>query len=923
MQRGIALPLLAFLCLSQIAFASDEGLVAYYTFEEGPGEIVKDWSGRGNDGKNLGAEFVDLGDDRGYALRFQAENAHVDCGNPPDLDLTSAMTIDFWLYRETVIQKGEAGLVGKTIDTFTLAEDGRCWFYVGGGPNHSYILNVPLKEWCHVAATFDGKKITTYLDGKLQNAFDSKVPAAKQGGNFYLRYPVVYGDKVDPPFKCMMDNVRVYNRALSAEEIAAHYRAEAQGKKEDVDRFQKVRLTPFPFPGSSALVVQADFVRMEAVPAGSTLRLELREPGKSRALAQYETHDLPASRIVYWTANIAGLPSGEYDLRATLASDGVVVGVPSSLRVELATDRPAWSMAYDGAKILNNFVAELLSVPGPPKDSDKTYSFVNPRDGWVYISSTASVTGTDKVSISLDPIDPVIVHTKDSAPTLEAMRWLAAGPYTLRVRSQGETRPTNLVVRSIPEIIHAGLGYDPCPWFTEYGPYDWDYLRRVGVLDNVNVILERTPHPENASHLDDWRKAGKRVMFYYNLTPLMPKNPLSPDDVLAAWRAQRGLSAPGYQGIFIDEFASSITPDQYAAYSEAVRRIKADPAFKNRSLYPYCIPMYVHQARTAFLRALLDAGYKWAEELYLNEQPTEAAAFDFMNENLKGKMLRYQKALPDCARSLIANIGNFSTPAESSDLYPEVNYKVYLDMQMSMIANDPVFFGLYGLEWYHPAYADEEIMRWSVRLLRHYCIEGKRDRLSSDPYVLPHLVNGDFVQGGQAWTVSPAEPGSISIRRAPGYGWLQGRWQTAGPGDIVLVTRRSSKAPNVITQPIRSLTPGRAYSLRLFVMDFTDFTVGASQPKTHPFAVKIEGVKILPEQSFRALVSSGGHEHAPFNRQNPLNMTYSRVVFRAEKPDAMLTLSDWENESSPDGPEGQQLAFNYLCVDPYLEEDHN
>jgi len=921
--RVSAISILIALLACPAGWAEDDpSLVAQYTFEEGPGETIKDWSGNGNDGKNLGAEYVDLGDDKGFALRFAQANAHVDCGDPPGLDLTDALTIEFWLYRETTIRKGEVGLVGKTIDTFTMSYGGRCWLYVNGGPNHSY-LEVPLKEWRHVAATFDGKKLVTYLDGKLQHAFDSKFTTIKHGDNFYLRYPVVYGDKVEPSFKCMMDNVRIYNRALPAEEIAAQYRREAKDKEEDVDRLEKVKLTSFLFPGSGALVVEANASNMELLPGGSQVSLELREGVSDRGVSRHETDALPASGKIYWTVDIADFAPGDYRLLARVTDNGAMIGVSSSARVTIAGERPAWSKAYDDAKVLNNFVAELLDVREPAKEADKSYPFMNPRDGWVFISSTASPADGEKVFVSVDSDnadDAMIVHVNAGEPSREAMRYLQAGPHMLYVRSEGNARVTQLTLRAIPEIIRAGLGYDPCPWLEQYGPYDWEYLEKIGALANANVILERRSRPENARHLSDWRKAGKRVLSYYNLTPLLRKgDQCTADEIVETWTSERGMSQPGYRGIMLDEF-TALTATQYAAFTEAIRRMAHDPELKDRACYPYCTPMYLDTIRTAFLETVLDEGYNWAAEMYLNEQPAESAARDFMNENLKGKMLRYQKALPDCARRMIVNLGNFSTPAESSDIDTEADYKVYLDMQMNMLANDPVFFGLYGFAWYHTAYADEEIMRWCAKLLRHYGIEGKRERLSNDPYMLPHLANGDFTRGGAGWMMEPAEPGSIAVRRAPGYGWLQGRWQKEGPGDVVLVTRRSAKAPNVVQQPVRNLTPGRLYSLRYFVTDFADFSCGISDDKPLHFTTDIEGATLIPDKTFSERISSRGHAHGPFDRNNPLFMTYHRAVFRAEKEDAALILSDWDGENDPGGPEGQKLGFNYIQIQPYLED---
>lgn len=920
---SVILVLIALLACPAGWAEDDPSLVARYSFEEGPGETVRDWSGNGNDGKNLGAEYVDLGDGRGFALRFAQANAYVDCGDPPDLDLTEALSIEFWLYRETTIRKGEVGLVGKTIDTFTMSYGGRCWLYVNGGPNHSW-LEVPLKSWHHVAATFDGKKLVTYLDGEMQRAVDSKFAKAKQGGNFYLRYPVVYGDKVEPTFKCMMDDVRAYNRALTPEEIGGHYREEAPGKREDADRLEKVKLTAHRFPGSSALVAEADVSLMEVVPAGAAMILEVWNPLEARVAARYERGGLSVSGKVTWTVDTSALSPGDYDLRATVTHDGAVIGVPSAVRFHHAAERPAWSKAYDDAKVLNNLVAELLDVGTPTMRADGEYRFTNPRDGWVFISSTAVTAGEQSVFVTVDtrPADGVAIeHVEGGNATVEAMRYLEAGPHTLHVRSEGGGRPTRLIVRAIPEIIHAGLGYDPCPWFPQYGPYDWEYLRKIGVLDNANVILERTQRAENSEHLAAWRDEGKKVFSYYCL-PWIPQRgkAFTTENIVEEWASARGMVEEGYQGIVTDEFTGGFSAEEYGSFTEAMRRITQDATFKDRRVYPYCTPMYVAGHRKAFLATALEAGSKWAEEMYLNEQPTEAAAKAFMDEHLKGRMLRYHQAFPDCARSMIINFGNFSTPAETSDLYPEVDYKVYLDMQMNMVANDPVFFGLYGLAWYHMAYADEEIMRWCTKLLRHYCIEGKRERLSSDPYMLPHLGNGDFTRGGAGWMVEPAEPGSIAVRRAPGYGWLQGRWQKAGPGDVVLVTRRSADGPNVIRQPVRKLTPGKLYSLRMFVIDFGDFSRGISIRKTHHFTADVQGAATVPEKTFTEVLSSRSHAHDPFDRDNPLFMTYHRTVFRAEEEDTVLILSDWTGQGDPGGPRGQELGFNYVQIQSYFED---
>ena len=85
--------------------------------------------------------------------------------------------------------------------------------------------------------------------------------------------------------------------------------------------------------------------------------------------------------------------------------------------------------------------------------------------------------------------------------------------------------------------------------------------------------------------------------------------------------------------------------------------------------------------------------------------------------------------------------------------------------------------------------------------------------------------------------------------------------------------------------------------------------------------VQIEGVELMPAHSFREAFRSGraGHKYEKFDRKNNLWVTYQRLVFRAVDTTAQLTISDWNTPTDPGGPAGQELAFNYISVQPYLE----
>ena len=931
-----------------------EGLVAHYTFDEGPGAVVKDSSGNDNHGEIFDdVQYVKDGQGKGYSLHFNSGKAYVDCGKKPSLDITDAITLALWFRPETTVQQGEGGVIGKVMGSYCMSYSGKCWFYAPAGSNFTSTKPLSL-AWHHIVATFDGQNIKMYVDGKLQGAIKSKVTTLPSGENFYLRYPATYLT-VTPEYKCTMDDVRVYNRALSARAIYGLYKQEAKASgRHDVTGLEQVKLTSHTFPQSATVVMEADYARMGAMPLGAALKLEVANAADGKVVATHETlldsgsdskdgkepairlefQDHKQKGVSYWTLNVKNLPAGNYQVRAVIKDKGGGrIGEPSSIALDLPLVKPDWIKAYNNTKVLNNFAAELLNVESVQTEAQKEYSFNNPRDGWVFISTTAETQGADKVLVSVDAEpEPVIVHAKGKERTLEAMRRLPAGPHKLHIRCEGAARPNDLVVRAIPAMMVAGLGYScgagwpNVPILPCFGRYNMEYLEKIGILDNTNTLTEKNPVPENAAYARAWRDQGKKIIVPYMMWEIWQNRP-DANGIFKMWTESRGLAGADYDGIMGDEFSGSGHGGvgNYPLYAEAVKRIAEDPRFKGKVFYPACMPMYTSDLSMDFLKAVVTPGYKWCEEKYLTEQPTEPAADAYMDLRLRENLLRYNRTFPGAARHMITILGFLSAPPETLNVNPAVNFKVHMDKQMHFLANNPVFFGLYGIWWYHNGYADEEDLRWSAKLFRHYCIEGKKERLTDDPYILSHIENPDFDEGAAGWTLQAAEQGGIAIEHAAGLGVLQTRVRAGddNAGNNFLLTTRTAAAPNRFSQTIKGLTPGRQYSLKMFTADYDEMKKGTSaQDQKHHLSIRIDGVELAHDKAFHQLFPSSlaGHVYGPFTRENPLYVTYHRVVFRAKTAAAELTISDWQNNDEPGGPIGQRLTHNFIEVQPYLEE---
>jgi len=203
----------------------DEGLVAEWHFDEGSGSVLKDSSGNGNDGVIHGATWVE--GKYGKALSFDGMDDYVDVPHSPSLDIIDAITVECWVYYKggngRIVQKDDRGS-----DTYP-----RLWEIGGYHGNFRMELwhsnedttvqsanSLTVSEWMHLTMTFNGNDITMYQDGILSKVYNFPGDIRSNSGT-----PITIGGywRSNEWFNGIIDEVRIYNNALTAEEIKAHY----------------------------------------------------------------------------------------------------------------------------------------------------------------------------------------------------------------------------------------------------------------------------------------------------------------------------------------------------------------------------------------------------------------------------------------------------------------------------------------------------------------------------------------------------------------------------------------------------------------------------------------------------------------------------------------------------------------------------
>lgn len=198
------------------------GLVLSFGFNTGSGSTVVDGSGNANNGTISGATWTTSGK-FGNALSFNGVNAWVTVPHSSSLNLTTGMTLEAWVYPTTLAGTGDIIVKeGPGSDYYNLYALG------GAGQSQGTILvgasthpiDGPLlavNTWVHLALTYDGAVERLFVNGvqvaskNITGVIQTSTGVLRMGGNS------MWGEY----FQGRIDEVRIYNRALTQAEIQA------------------------------------------------------------------------------------------------------------------------------------------------------------------------------------------------------------------------------------------------------------------------------------------------------------------------------------------------------------------------------------------------------------------------------------------------------------------------------------------------------------------------------------------------------------------------------------------------------------------------------------------------------------------------------------------------------------------------------
>ena len=367
------------------AMAGEDGLLGRWKFDQRQGDVAVDSSTNGNDGEIWDAEWVE--GEFGTALWFGGQGAYVSIPQIDGLDGSEEMTVEAWVYWEgsgrypNIISGGTWSPGGFLI----FVNDTQCSFRMGR-PGFaatidrdqwrevSALLLAPFSQgqWYHLAATFKRPSITTYVNGRQVASASWDYPVGHAGDLIIGKWSGAVGHKG------MIDEVKIFDRALGADEIAASHAKEAAGRTAAADGEAAYKRIPRESQlASAAATFENEFAKLAVSPAGRCTSLIDKLTGEDYVLRTSPLVSIKQGDKLHRRA-ACSLEDGKLVLRFAEARITVTVGVIA---------KPGY------------FVFEVESVDGPSVD-ELTFVRLNVKP-CEHVSAMSGLAADDRFGVCL------------------------------------------------------------------------------------------------------------------------------------------------------------------------------------------------------------------------------------------------------------------------------------------------------------------------------------------------------------------------------------------------------------------------------------------------------------------------------------------------------------------------------------------
>jgi hypothetical protein len=193
-----------------------------------PSTSAIDTSGNNVHGQFIGGpgKYVPGMPGHGLALQMDGIDDFIHATDRPILDITKAYTLAAWVYtrgdnKTEFIYKGAAYWYG-VLDARDIVRAGG-FYRTCTLPSRYRIFDsagiVPDEVWTHVAVTYDGTAITTYINGQPERSPRILGPVCTSNTPLVVGASFVPGKKERNHLNGMIDDAHVFNNALTLAQI--------------------------------------------------------------------------------------------------------------------------------------------------------------------------------------------------------------------------------------------------------------------------------------------------------------------------------------------------------------------------------------------------------------------------------------------------------------------------------------------------------------------------------------------------------------------------------------------------------------------------------------------------------------------------------------------------------------------------------
>ena len=334
------------------------GLVAYWNFDEGTGTTTADASGNANHGTLVNGPQWASGV-AGKALSFDGTDDSVDVLNSNSLNLSNVFTLSAWV-KPTAAHTDFRSILVKNYKYYLYASvAGYCG---DGSPLGGFAETTnntvcapapsPLNTWTHLSLTSDGSTLTLYRNGIAVATGPVGENLSPSAGSLQIG-----GSQFGEHFQGLIDEVRIYNKVLSATEVQASYQ-------------QLAINLPFDFaisnsgnksvsPGSSVTnsistslvsgIAQTVSFSASGLPSGATASFS-------------STSCTPTCSTVLTVSTSGSTPAGNYPITVTSAGGGMKHSTAFTLSITLALTVATPTFTPNGGTFSNSISVSIQSA---------------------------------------------------------------------------------------------------------------------------------------------------------------------------------------------------------------------------------------------------------------------------------------------------------------------------------------------------------------------------------------------------------------------------------------------------------------------------------------------------------------------------------------------------------------------------------